>query len=128
MNVKLALLLDHYGPDTVVIKEPRTAMLTKMVRVILNVAQRRRIPVHRISGAWVRKAFPDESDNKYQIASAIAKRYPELSPRLGLRRKLWQAEKYSMSIFDAAAIGLGYFMQEPKIGGDLYGRMIVPPA
>lgn len=128
LSVKLALLLDHYGPDIVVIKEPRTAKLTKTVRAIMTLAQRRRIPVRRISGASVRKAFPDESGNKYQIASVIAKRYPELSPRLGLRRKMWQAERYSMSIFDAVAIGLAYFMQEPKIGGDLYGRMIVPPA
>ena len=50
--------------------------------------------------------------NKYPIASVIAKRYPELSPRLGLRRKFWEAEKYSMSIFDAASIGIVYFMHE----------------
>ena len=113
LNVKLDLLLDMYGPDTVVIKEPRTAALKKLVRAITALAERRRIPVQTISAASVRKAFPDERHNKYQIASVIAKRYPELSPRLGLRRKLWQAEKYSMSIFDAAAIGIAYFAQEP---------------
>jgi hypothetical protein len=127
LNVKLALLLDHCGPDIVVIKEPRTATLTKMVRVTTNLAQRHRIPVRRISGTSVRNAFPDESDNKYQIASVIAKRYPELSPRLGPRRKLWQAEKYSMSIFDAAALGFAYFICEPKMCGDLYDRLSVPP-
>jgi hypothetical protein len=120
LNVKLALLLDHYGPVIVVIKEPRTARLKKMVCAILNLAQCRRIPVQLISGASVRRAFPNESQNKYQIASVIAKRYPELSPRLGLRRKLWQAEKYSMSIFDAAAIGIAYFMRKATsdIGND----------
>ena len=127
LNVKLDLLLDMYGPDTVVIKEPRTAALKKLVRAITALAERRRIPVQTISAASVRKAFPDERHNKYQIASVIAKRYPELSPRLGLRRQLWQAEKYSMSIFDAAAIGIAYFMSEPKMLGDHYDRMIVPP-
>ena len=112
LNVKLDLLLDMYGPDTVVIKEPRTAALKKLVRAITALAERRRIPVQTISAASVRKAFPDERHNKYQIASVIAKRYTELSPRLGLRRKLWQAEKYSMSIFDAAAIGIAYFKHE----------------
>jgi hypothetical protein len=112
LNVKLALLLDHCGPDVVVIKEPRTVTLKKMVRAITNLAQCRRIPVRRISGASVQRAFPDESRNKYQIATVVAKRYPELSPRLEPRRKLWQAEKYSMGIFDAAAIGIAYFMHE----------------
>ena len=112
LNVKLALLLDQYGPDIVVVKEPRTSTLRKMVRVITNLAQCRRIPVRRVSGVWVQSAFPDQSHNKYQIATAVAKRYPELSPRLEPRRKLWQAEKYSMSIFDAAAIGTAHFMRE----------------
>ena len=112
LNVKLALLLDQYGPDIVVVKEPRTATLKKMVPAIMNLAQCRCIPVRRISGTSVRRVFPNESHNKYQIASVIAKRYTELSPRLGLRRKLWQAEKYSMSIFDAAAIGIAYFKHE----------------
>lgn len=31
-----------------------------------------------------------------------------------------------MSIFDAAAIGIAYFMREPNICGDLNDRMIVP--
>lgn len=118
LNVKLALLLDQYGPDIVVIKEPRTATLKKMVRAIVNVAQRRRIPVRRISSVVVRRAFPGESHNKYQIASVVAKRHPELSPRLGPRRKFWQAEKYSMSIFYAAAIGLAYFMRDTTTDND----------
>lgn len=109
LNVKLELLLDGCGPDSVVIKEPRTAALKKLARTITALAERHGIPVQIISGASVRKAFPDETHNKYQIASVIAMRYPELSPRLGVRRKLWQPEKYSMSIFDAAAIGIAYF-------------------
>ena len=128
LNVKLELLLEEYGPDIVVIKDPRTAALKKLARAITALAERRRIPVQTISGASVRKAFPDESHNKYQIASAIAKRYPELSPRLGVRRKMWQPEKYSMSIFDAAAIGIAYFMSGPRMRGDHYDRIIgLPP-
>ncbi len=112
LDVKLALLLDRYGPDVVVIREPRTATLEKIVRIITNLPQCRTIPVRRISSTVVRRAFPGESHNKYQIASVIANRHPELSPRLGPRRKFWQAEKYSMSIFDAVAIGIAYFMRE----------------
>ena len=127
MNVKLALLLDQCAPDVIVIKEPRTATLKQMVRALMNLAQRRSILVRLISGASVRIAFPNASDNKYQIAKVIAARYPELSPRLGLRRKVWQAEKYSMSIFDATALAIAYFMHEPTVCRDLQGRIIVPP-
>lgn len=112
LNAKLALLLDQYGPDIVVIKEPKTARHKKMVRAVMKLAQCRKTPVRRISCSSVRDAFPDESRNKYQIASVIARRYPELSPRLGIRRKVWQAERYSMSVFDAVAIGIAYLTHD----------------
>jgi hypothetical protein len=127
LNVKLASLLDEHEPDVVVIKTPRTAALKRAARTIAAMARYRRIPVRLISRTSVREAFPESNHNKYQIATAIAARYPELSPRLGPKRKFWQAEKYSMSIFDAAALGIAYFMNEPKARGDLKGRMIAPP-
>ena len=109
LNVKLALLLDQYAPDVIAVKQPKTATLNRMVRTITVLAQARGIPVQLISGASVRGLFLDDSRNKYQIATVIAARFPELAPRLGPRRRLWEAEKYSMSIFDAAALGLAYF-------------------
>jgi hypothetical protein len=109
MDVKLALLLDQYGPDVIVIKTPRTATLKKMIHAIVTLARIRRIPVRLIPGTSVQQAFPGQSHNKYQIATVIAARFPELSPRLGPRRKLWQAERYAMGIFDAASLGLAYF-------------------
>lgn len=126
LNVKLALLLDQHEPNVVVIKAPRTAALKKVARTIAAMARYRRIPVRLISRTSVRAAFPENNRNKYQIATVIAARYPELSPRLGTRRKFWQAEKYSMSIFDAVALGIAYFTYEPAAHGDLKGRMIAP--
>jgi hypothetical protein len=96
-----------------------------MVRTIVTLARARRIPVRLISGTSVRKAFPDDNRNKYQIATVIAARYPELSPRLGPKRKLWQAEQYSMSIFDAAALGLASFTYVATMG-DTKDRAIWP--
>jgi hypothetical protein len=127
LNVKLALLLDQHEPNVVVIKAPRTAALKSVARTIVAMARYRRIPVRLISRTSVREAFPDNNHNKYQIATMIAARFPELSPRLGLRRKFWQAEKYSMSIFDAAALGVTYFTHEPTARGDLKERMSAPP-
>jgi hypothetical protein len=127
LNVKLALLLDQHGPDIIVIKTPRTEGLKRVARTIEALAQYRRIPVRLISGTSVRKAFPDNNHNKYQIATVIATRYPELSPRLGPKRKFWQAERYSMSVFDSAALGIAYFISEPTLHGDLQDGLVVPP-
>lgn len=112
-NVKLALLLDQYGPDVVVIKKPRTAALKRMARRIVALAQHRMAPVRLMPGDSVRRAFPNNNQNKHQIATVIAERFPELSPRLRPKRKLWQSEKYSMSVFDAAAVGVAYFPHDP---------------
>lgn len=98
-----------------------------MARTIEALAQYRGIPVRLISSTSVRKAFPDNNHNKYQIATMIATRYPELSPRLGPKRKLWQAERYSMSVFDSAALGIAYFISEPTLHGDLQDRLVVSP-
>ena len=116
LDEKLALLLDQLGPDVLVMKEPKSTALKKMARVITALAESRGTPVRIVSRASVLGAFPDDSHNKYQVASVIASRYPELAPRLGPRRKVWQAEKYSMSIFDAAAIGIAYFAPEDVSG------------
>jgi hypothetical protein len=121
LNVKLASLLEWYVPDFVVIKIPTTAPLKRRIRTIAVLAKNRRIPVRLISSSSVRKAFPGNNQNKYQVATVIAARHPELSPRLGPRRKLWEAEKHSMGIFDAAAIGIAYFTREATINNSSDG-------
>ena len=44
--------------------------------------------------------------NKDAVAAELTLRFPELRPRLPPRRKIWQSEAYSMSIFDAVALAL----------------------
>jgi len=68
MHVKLALLLDQYAPEVVVMKKPRTVALERMVRTIGALAKARRIPVRLVSDISVRRAFPENNHNKYQIA------------------------------------------------------------
>ena len=36
---------------------------------------------------------------------------PELAAKLPPKRKIWQSEDYRMSIFDAAAVGVAYFVR-----------------
>jgi len=112
MPVKLERLFDQYEPQVVVIRTPKTAIVQSRVRTIAALVKHRQIAMRQIPDATIRLSFPHRNQNKYQIAEAIAERFPELSPRLRARRKTWQAERYSMSIFDAAAIGIAYFMRD----------------
>jgi hypothetical protein len=44
----------------------------------------------------------------------LAKQFPKLASRLPPKRKIWQSEDYRMGIFDAAAVGVAYFVRHPK--------------
>jgi hypothetical protein len=84
-------------------------VLGRRFRTIAALAKYRKIPMRIITKSSILRAFPGNSQNKFQIATVIATRFPDLSPRLGRRRKLWEAEKYSMSIFGAVALGVTYY-------------------
>jgi hypothetical protein len=73
-------------------------------------AERKNIRVRRFSKADVKRRFQElGSRTKYEIALAIAKRFPELAPRLPRFRKPWMSEDYQMSIFDAVGLGVSSF-------------------
>ena len=58
----------------------------------------------------MKQAFSESgATTKYEGAVAIAKRFPELAPRLPRFRKPWMSEDYRMSIFDAVGFALVYF-------------------
>jgi hypothetical protein len=109
LEKKVLLLLDVNRTDTLVLMEPTTPQRKRIVTKIAKLARAQRIPVAFVSAADVRKAFAPKNQNKYHIATAIAARYPELVPRLPSPRKRWQSEKYGITIFEAAAIGLVYY-------------------
>jgi hypothetical protein len=79
------------------------------MKLIAKSAAARRILFHTIPTESMRATFPDSDRNKHEIATAVAAHYPELSPCLPAKRKPWQSEKYGMSVFEAAALGLTYF-------------------
>jgi len=110
-------LLDEFRPSAVVIGErfaTRTARPTKMLGTIRRQARRRRIPVRCLSRIDVNRAFVGFESNKYEVASALAQQFPDLALRLPPRRKCWQSEDYRMGIFDAAALGVAYFVRREK--------------
>ena len=60
--------------------------------------------------------------NKDQRAAAIAEQFPELLSILPPRRKIWRSEDYRMKIFDAAAVGIAYFIDTAATH-----RVVSPP-
>jgi len=106
-------LIELYQPNTIVVEDysakgsRRCQRVGELIRDISKIAVKRGIRVKSISRLKVKQAFSESSAlNKHEIAIAIAKRFPELTPRLPRFRKSWMSEDYRMSIFDA--VGLGY--------------------
>ncbi len=87
----------------------RCSRVTGLIDDIAQLALKSNVRVKRISKAKVKEAFPEcPGQTKYEIATAIGKRFPELAPRVPPFRKPWMSEDYRMSIFDAVALALGY--------------------
>lgn len=108
---KLLALLEEFNPSAIVIRKPEMRRKTTMLSTIKRQADSRNIPVRFISRRDVNRAFVGFESNKYEVASALAKQFPALASKLPPKRKCWQSEDYRMGIFDAAAVGVAYFVQ-----------------
>jgi hypothetical protein len=108
-ETKILLLLDANQPDALVVVEPKTALRRKIMAKIKKVAEGERIPLVLVSVADIRMAFAPANRSKYQIAQAIAERYPELHFQLPSPRKAYESEKFGITIFEAAAAGFVHY-------------------
>jgi Holliday junction resolvasome RuvABC endonuclease subunit len=111
-------LIDRYQPNVVVVEDyagkgsRRCRRIQNLISDISKLALKRKIRARSVSRLKVKQAFSESgASNKYEIAKAIAGRFPELAPRLPRFRKPWMSEDYRMSIFDAAALGVTFFHQ-----------------
>src|SRR4029077_4675410 len=99
---KLAALLDEFNPSLVIHNDSasrKSKWKLKICDALLQESQKRHIPVRHITRSMVKKAFEGHSENKYEIATVLAQRYPALESKLPPKRKCWQSENYRMSIF-----------------------------
>src|SRR6266511_3133799 len=109
-------LIERYQPSVVVVEDyaakssRRCRRIAELIDEIARLALQRKIKVKRFSRGNVRKAFAESAaTTKQEIATAIANRFPELTPRVPRYRKPWMSEDYRMSIFDAAALAVAFF-------------------
>ncbi len=114
-------LIERYEPDVIVVEDyeskgsRRCRRVQQLIEGILILAGKRKIRAQMYSRRTVKKSFSQSGPkNKHQMATAIAKQFPELAPRLPPARKPWTSEDYRMSIFDAVALALTFFENKRK--------------
>jgi Holliday junction resolvasome RuvABC endonuclease subunit len=112
----IAELIEQYAPGVVALEDyegkgsRRCHRIGELINDISKLALKRKVKVKSFSRAKVKDAFSETGgSNKYEIAKAIAGRFPELAPRLPRFRKPWMSEDYRMAIFDAVAMAMAYF-------------------
>jgi Holliday junction resolvasome RuvABC endonuclease subunit len=114
-------LIDQYQPRVIVVEDyegkgsRRCDRIGELINDISKLASKRKIRVRSVSRLKVKQAFSESgASNKYEIALDIAKRFPELAPRLPRFRKPWMSEDYRMSIFDAVGFAATFLNFENK--------------
>src|SRR5262245_43589130 len=109
-------LIEQYQPSVIVVEDyaakgsRRCRRVRELMKDISRIAVQRKIKVRNFSRLKGKQAFSESgAASKYEIAIAIAKRFPELAPRLPRFRKPWMSEDYRMSIFDSVGFALNCF-------------------
>src|SRR5262249_47177251 len=94
----IADLIEQYQPNTIVVEDyaakgsRRCGRVRQLINDISKLAVRRRVKVWSFSRLKVKRAFAESgASNKYEIAIAIAKLFPERAPRLARFRKPWMS-------------------------------------
>lgn len=110
-------LIDTYQPDAIALEDfaskgsRRCGRVQRLIRDVQKLAAKRKVRARSISRSEIKTAFSEDGAvTKHQIATAIARRFPELAPRLPPVRKPWMPEDYRMPIFDAGAMGVAFFV------------------
>ncbi len=116
---KLEELLRRFEPDVLVVEDcahpssrrsERIALLTKEMVVT---ARKLGVKGHALPIAHVYRHFAESgARTKHEIATTLAMRFPGLLLRLPPKRKPWQSEDSRLGIFDAAALGITYYLRE----------------
>lgn len=116
---QLADLIELYQPELLVVEDSsangarRSRRVSRLIEMARDAALERGIKVRAIPRTKLgRPLVRDGTVTKYNIALAIAGRFPELARRLPPIRKPWMSEDARMGIFDAVALALAFYARE----------------
>jgi hypothetical protein len=112
---KLCRLLTFWQPMRLVVREGASRREYAMVKAGARDAN---VPILDIRRAAVQDAFrTSKRPSRFDIARAVARRYPELAFRLPALRKLGHGEPFQLRMFTAAAAGMVFLSNHPVDGG-----------
>ena len=125
----LADLLHLIHPSVLVMRKFSTgssresAHIGKMVSKVVKEARVTKTPIAWLSEERLTQFFEKSGiTTKQQVAASMAELFPEIAWKLPSPRKSWQPEHWRMPLFDAIALGFGYFVL--KMGPTDANRMI----
>lgn len=95
-------------PDDVDTKSRRSERVRKLIRDIMQLAEKSGVEVHKSSQEEVREHFFNTRPaTRHDVAAFLAKAFPkELEAHLPPKRQFWMSEDYRMNIFSAVALAI----------------------
>lgn len=103
---KLSRLLDLWQPIRLVIREGAPRREYAMLEAS---ARNTKVPMLCVARAVVQDAFrSSKRPSRFDVARAVAARFPELSLRLPAERLTGHAEPFQLRMFNAAAAGMAF--------------------
>lgn len=119
---KIARLLDFFHPDLVLLEATdgrgtkKGTRVQKLLDAIKKFLRKKGIKYASFSRQEIRECFSySDAFSKQEIAEEIASALPEFACRLPAKRRPWQAESYSMMIFDAVALVFTFYFSEGRM-------------
>jgi hypothetical protein len=114
----LVRLLDQHEPNVLIVPSvtrgrwPRRSHMARAIVALSTEAVRRGVAVHSLSNEDVKASVAAHvrrpMQNKAALHRVVVRRFPELRASFPRARKLWEAEPYSVRLFNAVAMYLAW--------------------
>ena len=115
---KIKEKIDFYLPSVVILEDAtgygsrKSKRVKKMISLIEEYVQNTSLQINKYSRNDIRFVFSSfNAHSKYEIAKVITENVKQLPLALPKKRKSHEPEHYSMSIFDAIALGITHYYQ-----------------
>ena len=100
------LILEDYTCDSY----RKTQKIQKIIETLEHHAKEKELSVTQYSKKQIREAFSAfQAKSKFEIAKVINSWIPELERIPIYKRKAWESEAYTMTVFDAFALALTHY-------------------
>lgn len=107
---RVEAIVDRYGPTVLVAENAdesrRGARAQRRIGLLTRYAKSQGMVMRSVSRSTVRQSFGNSRATKQEIATEIARWFPELAPYLPAPRRPWESEDQRINIFDALAFAI----------------------